>query len=82
MVEIKNPFGLLQTNLQANAWWVALTFFLGKLVFVEHPSVGLLQATEAKEISHCKLSYISWHNNLFFQMITCALTSLYQSPLY
>ena len=33
MVEIKNPFGSLQTNPQANAWWVALIFILKKCFF-------------------------------------------------
>ena len=31
MVEIKNPFGFLQTNPQADAWRVGLILFLKKL---------------------------------------------------
>ena len=36
MVEIKNPFGSVQTNPQANAWWVPLFIFLKKC-FSETP---------------------------------------------
>ena len=36
MVQIKNPFGSLQTNPKADAWWVP-PFFLKKSVFVKHP---------------------------------------------
>ena len=35
---MKNPFGSFQTNPQADAWWVALIFFLKKHVFVVHPN--------------------------------------------
>ena len=37
MVQIKNPFGSLQTNPKADAWWVP-PFFFWKSVFVKHPS--------------------------------------------
>ena len=31
-VEIKNPFGSLQTNPQADAWWVGLLFVFEKII--------------------------------------------------
>ena len=38
--KIKNTFGSLQTNSQADAWWVVLILFLKKKhVFVVHPNV-------------------------------------------
>ena len=39
LVQIKNPFGFLQTKPQADAWWVALISFFKKFFFLEHPSV-------------------------------------------
>ena len=33
LVEIKNPFGSVQTNPQADAWWVPLFIFLKKCFF-------------------------------------------------
>ena len=33
LVKIKNRFGSIQTNPQANAWWVGHIFFLKKLYF-------------------------------------------------
>ena len=33
LVEIKNPFGSVQTNPQADAWWVPLFIFLKKVFF-------------------------------------------------
>ena len=36
MDEIKNPFGSVQTNPQANAWWVPLFIFFKKC-FSETP---------------------------------------------
>ena len=38
-VEIKNPFGSLQTNPQAGAWWVKLYLFVKKKCFLVLPSV-------------------------------------------
>ena len=38
-VEIKNPFGSLQTNSQAGAWWVKLYLFVKKKCFLVLPSV-------------------------------------------
>ena len=35
--EIKNPFGSVQTNPQADAWWVPLFIFLKKC-FLKHPN--------------------------------------------
>ena len=32
-VKIKNPFGFLQTNPQADAWWAGLNLLLKKIVF-------------------------------------------------
>ena len=37
LVEIKNPFGSVQTNPQADAWWVPL-FILLKRVFFKNPN--------------------------------------------
>ena len=33
LVKIKNPFGSVQTNPQADAWWVPLLIFLKKCFF-------------------------------------------------
>ena len=33
LIEIKNPFGSVQTNPQADAWWVPLFIFLKKCFF-------------------------------------------------
>ena len=33
LVKIKNPFGSIQTNPQADAWWVPLFIFLKKCFF-------------------------------------------------
>ena len=41
LVEIKNPFGSVQTNLQADAWWVPL-FILLKKCFFETPYCTLI----------------------------------------
>ena len=38
LVEIKNPFGSVQTNPQADAWWVPL-LFLKEVFFFKHPNV-------------------------------------------
>ena len=47
LVEIKNPFGSVQTNPQANAWWVPLFISLKKVFFwntliITHTSWSLL----------------------------------------
>ena len=49
MVKIKNPFGSLQTSPQADAWWVALIFFLEKHVFVKHPTVHCVCLNRAQQ---------------------------------
>ena len=33
MVKIKSPFGSLQTNPKADAWWAVIIFFLKKCFF-------------------------------------------------
>ena len=38
-VEIKNPLGYFQTNLNADVWWVPPNLFV-KSRISEHPSVG------------------------------------------
>ena len=68
LVEIKNPFGSVHTNRQADAWWVPLFIFFEKKVFLELPI----------EASHFSLYIL--HLKYFFA--TLFFVGLLSDPLY
>ena len=63
IVEIKNPFGFLQTNPQADAWWVGLYWFLKKVFLVVHPS------THTQCVLHIHIQHIHWIQSLWLANI-------------
>ena len=50
-VEIKNPFGSLQTNPQADAWWVRIFFVFEKKCLLVHPNIQSLSVSTVSTVS-------------------------------
>ena len=91
LVEIKNPLGYVQTNPQADAWWVPLFIFLEKSVFFLNTLLNtdkILQDIPEDFISEMKEAFKLFDKvklkklSLLAERVLCILKLLRKAPAF